>query len=121
MSPGAEPLPGQRIYLKGNNPGSVRTTDGPPVPGTRQAMFLWDEAEKPGSEEEAAPAKVALTEKIRFVTTEPEPANLIEYVVQPKDTLYGIAKLYGTSVDVLKNLNNLDTATIRPGQVLKVQ
>ncbi len=121
LNPGAIPLPGQRIYLQGNNPSSVRTMDSAPATDTRQAMFLWDEAVKPEAQESTESGKVTFREKIQFVSTEPETSDYIEYIVQPKDTLYGIAKLYGTSVDMLKNLNNLDTANIHPGQVLKVQ
>lgn len=43
------------------------------------------------------------------------------YTVQPGDTLYGIAKQFGTSVDDIKKLNNLSTNTISVGQVLKIQ
>lgn len=43
------------------------------------------------------------------------------YTVQPGDTLYGIAKQFGTSVDDIKKLNNLSSNTISIGQVLKIQ
>lgn len=123
MDEGTQPLPGQRIYLKGKNPGNVRTTRAGPIEEGHQAMFLWEgkeaEAQTPPAGQEAEPPRAE--EKIRITGTEPVTPNYLEYIVQPKDTLYGIARLYGTSVDVLKNLNNLDTATIRPGQVLKVQ
>lgn len=42
------------------------------------------------------------------------------YTVKSGDTLYGIARMYGLSVDELKRLNNLTSNTLSIGQVLKV-
>jgi murein DD-endopeptidase MepM/ murein hydrolase activator NlpD len=42
------------------------------------------------------------------------------YTVQPKDTLFGIAKQFGISIEELKTLNNLTSNDIRVGQVLTV-
>ena len=42
------------------------------------------------------------------------------YTVKNGDTLYGIARMYGLSVDELKRLNNLTSNTLSIGQVLKV-
>ena len=44
----------------------------------------------------------------------------IEYIVQAGDTLWAIARKYGTTVDVLKSLNGLDSDLLRIGQKLKV-
>lgn len=44
-----------------------------------------------------------------------------EHIVQPKETLYGIARQYGVGVMDLVNWNNLDLQQgIKPGQVLKL-
>ena len=40
------------------------------------------------------------------------------YIVQPGDTIYGIAKTYNTSVQRLRELNNLNTDVILPYQEL---
>ena len=40
------------------------------------------------------------------------------YVVQPGDTLYGISRQHNTSVQKLKELNNLSDENIYPSQVL---
>ncbi len=49
----------------------------------------------------------------------PEPGT-IEYTVQAGDTLWAIARRYGTTVDVLKSYNGLTSDMLRIGQVLKI-
>lgn len=44
----------------------------------------------------------------------------IQYVVQPNDSLYKIAKSYNTTVDGIKQINNLVSNTIYPNQILYV-
>lgn len=49
------------------------------------------------------------------------PVKRTEHIVQPKETLYGIARLYNVGVMDLVRWNNLDLQQgIRPGQVLKL-
>lgn len=42
------------------------------------------------------------------------------YIVQDGDTLYGISKQFGVSIENLRRENNLSSNTIVPGQVLKI-
>ena len=42
------------------------------------------------------------------------------YTVQKGDTLYGVAKQFGTTVSKIKRLNNLTSNTLSVGQVLKI-
>ena len=42
------------------------------------------------------------------------------YTVQSGDTLYGISKQFGVSVDELQRINNLTSNTITKGQTLKI-
>ncbi|MCL6527102.1 MAG: LysM peptidoglycan-binding domain-containing protein [Thermaceae bacterium] len=42
------------------------------------------------------------------------------YTVQPKDTLFSIAKRFGTSVELLLQLNNLSSPSLEVGQVLRL-
>lgn len=42
------------------------------------------------------------------------------YIVLPRNTLFSIAKITGTSMDEIRSLNNLDGNRIYPGQRLKV-
>jgi len=46
--------------------------------------------------------------------------NTQYYTVQPGDTLYLIAKSFGTTVDTIMSLNGLSSTMIYPGQVLLV-
>lgn len=56
------------------------------------------------------------------IPTEEEPAleQTGTYVVKKGDTLYGIASMFKTTVDELKNTNSLDTNIVSIGQILKV-
>lgn len=51
---------------------------------------------------------------------ETEEGNTISYTVVPGDSLWSIAKKFGTTVDEIKRLNNLTNDTILVGQVLKI-
>jgi membrane-bound lytic murein transglycosylase D len=51
---------------------------------------------------------------------EPAVLSTREHLVRPGETLWGIARSYGTSVDMLQTLNGMQGSTIRPGQTLKV-
>ncbi|MBD3426622.1 MAG: L,D-transpeptidase family protein [Candidatus Omnitrophica bacterium] len=44
----------------------------------------------------------------------------VEYVVQPGDSLYAIAKKFNTTVPLIKKLNGLESDLIRVGQKLKL-
>lgn len=44
----------------------------------------------------------------------------VEYVVQPGDSLYAIARSFNTTIGLIKKINRLQSDVIRPGQKLKV-
>ena len=48
------------------------------------------------------------------------PNTMFMYTVKSGDTLWGIASKYNTSVDKIKDLNNLTTNNLRVGQVLRI-
>lgn len=48
------------------------------------------------------------------------PDNLFMYTVKNGDTLYSIAKVYGTTVNAIKNLNYLKTDSLKLGQVIRI-
>jgi len=49
----------------------------------------------------------------------PTPTQIV-YIVQPKDTLSGIALKYGVTVESIQTLNNLNTTIIYVGQQLQI-
>ena len=48
------------------------------------------------------------------------PNNMFMYTVKKGDSLYSIARKYNTTVDAIKNLNNLKTTSLSIGQVLRI-
>lgn len=48
------------------------------------------------------------------------PSVGISYTVKPGDSLYQIANAYNTSVDAIKDFNNLNSNVLQVGQVLKI-
>lgn len=50
----------------------------------------------------------------------PPSSSTIEYTVKSGDSLWAIASRYNTTVDAIKDLNNLTTNTLQIGQVLKI-
>jgi len=51
----------------------------------------------------------------------PEPeTGVIEYIVQPGDTLWLLAQRFGTTVDAIKTLNGLTSEVIQVGQILLI-
>lgn len=50
----------------------------------------------------------------------PETVSSINYTVKKGDNLYNIAKTYNTSIEAIKNLNNITTNNLSIGQVLKI-
>jgi len=58
--------------------------------------------------------------KIPGVEMEFPMLEVINYVVQPRDTLYSIAIRYGVSVDRIKQINNLTNDLIVPNKVLRI-
>ena len=49
-----------------------------------------------------------------------ESTTVTNYIVKSGDSLYSIAKKYNTSVDKIKQLNNLNTNLLSIGQTLKI-
>ncbi|PTQ97994.1 LysM domain-containing protein [Mucilaginibacter yixingensis] len=59
--------------------------------------------------EESAPKKAAVAAA---------PAKTEQYKVSPHETLYSIAKRFGTTVDEVKRQNNLTSDVLTPGEIL---
>jgi membrane-bound lytic murein transglycosylase D len=72
----------------------------------------------------AAPAEVAsraISGTAALPDAPAQEARTITYRVKRGDTLFGIAKLYDTTVDKIKSLNRLRSNTITPGVRLKIE
>lgn len=54
------------------------------------------------------------------IETSPITANSSSYTVKVGDTLYGLSKIFKTSVQEIKSLNELTTDMLRVGQVLRL-
>lgn len=72
-----------------------------------------------------APQKPLLAETIvkPVVSAQEEPViklSKVKHVVQTKETLYGIAKYYNTTVDKIKEWNNLGNDQLKKGQELVI-
>lgn len=65
---------------------------------------------------------ISIGQILRLPSTEliEVPTTTTNYTIQSGDTLYSIAKKYETTVDRIKQLNNLTTNTLSIGQVLKI-
>lgn len=70
------------------------------------------------------PLTMTYYEYLKTQTKTAQSQNIIlnnsEYQVQKSDTLYSIAKKFNTSVEELKQINNLETAELKPGQTIVV-
>lgn len=65
---------------------------------------------------------IKTSEKPEIVKTSYKPSSNKEnvYIVQKGDTLFSIARKFGVSVEVLRNLNNLEDNNIKVGQELLI-
>ena len=75
---------------------------------------------KPAAPTAVASRPIAATPAVADSGDEPEP-HIVTHRVRRGDTLFGIARLYDTTVDKIKALNRLRSNTITPGDRLKVQ
>lgn len=73
----------------------------------------------PSASGSAAPAGTSTSAPAATVPAAPQ-RTLVPYVVQKGDTLYGISRKFGITVEELVALNALGSTTIKPGQTLKV-
>ena len=66
-------------------------------------------------------SRILLSNNSKAVSPTPIPEDRFTYyIVQPKDTLYSIAKHFSTSINGIMQMNNLETVSIYAGQRIKV-
>lgn len=76
--------------------------------------------------QETPPASAVLSaattsKETATVISEKPRAEIVDYKVQPGDTVSGIAQKFGISIDTIRWANNLPSiSAIKPGQVLKI-
>ncbi|HTM97570.1 MAG TPA: LysM peptidoglycan-binding domain-containing protein, partial [Pedobacter sp.] len=76
---------------------------------------------KPEKKEEiVTPAVVTPTVITAETNTEKLPSTVISHTIKAKENLNALAEKYGTTVEAIKKLNNLNSINLRIGQVLKI-
>lgn len=120
MNEGEDPESGQKIYLKGKNPKNVivrtKYIKIDPISGHVDKNEYTSETQHVPIKEQ-----VQESESMNGQQVEPAISKRIKHIVQPTETLYGIARAYGISIEKLKKLNNLVENTIHPGQELTIE
>ncbi|WP_299226835.1 lytic transglycosylase domain-containing protein [Sulfurihydrogenibium sp.] len=95
-----------------------------PKPSSEPAQTIVSQTQPAKSENnsESLISLIKTSEKPEIVKTSYKPSSNKEniYIVQKGDTLFSIARKFGVSVDVLKNLNNLEDENIKAGQELLI-
>lgn len=100
----------------GDEPNMGRYGDDQTKENKRSGSKIQKTRKKPSGKEEKANSSIESSENGGNNN-----ANLPHHKVKPEETLYGIAKQYGTGVKNLKAWNNLESNNIETGQKLRVQ
>jgi LysM repeat protein len=101
------PTPPKNMPTKPTEPApQVASTTPPPPPSI--ASTSRPPAPKPAAKPKPKPKPVKVKPKTRRIT------------VQKGDTLYGLARRYGSSVAKIKSVNGLKSDLIKPGQRLTI-
>lgn len=70
---------------------------------------------------ERAFANRVITVPVTSTTTSGAKMEIVKYKVGPKETFYSIAKKFNTSVDALKQLNNISSNSLTAGRIIKIR
>ena len=89
---------------------------------TATITSLWEErrANARAAQERAQAVAQALEDSIRAVEDSLRALGFRTHRVRPGDSLYGIARAYGVTVERLKSLNSLGSSRLYSGQVLRL-
>jgi LysM repeat protein len=101
LQPGMEPAEGERLYLKEKSPRQ------PLLAGAKRPLTKTETVYTPAPEES-------------FVQQASLSTKAIKHIVRDKETLFGISKKYGVSIEQLKDWNRLSGSGLRKGQQLLI-
>lgn len=101
LQPEMEPAPGERLYLKEKAPAQ------PLLAGNKRPV-------KRSETIYTEPAQLAMVQQTS-ANTRP-----VQHTVRDKETLYGISKRYGVSIEQMKEWNRLNGSGLRKGQQLLI-
>ncbi|HEY0040455.1 MAG TPA: glucosaminidase domain-containing protein [Flavisolibacter sp.] len=99
LTPNVQPEAGERLYLKASAPGK------PKLVNMRSGVVT---------------ASFKTTEAVKDFTNENKEATSITHTVQPKETLYSIAKKYEVAVEDVKKWNSIETDALKVGQQIRI-
>ena len=119
---GQQPATGEKIYLKGKPDKPLRQADPyqPPVEENSPKPIEQD-AQAVAEASTTRPAHGPAPATQQKATPSAALQGTRQHMVAKGDTLYGIARTYGLSVDEIKKKNNLTADTIVIGQKLIIQ
>ena len=110
------------LHLEGI--GTVEATDERRPPHYHVAVYTREYAQYVASLEAAgqvvAEAQAVVGAQAQAESEGASGTTVVRYQVRSGDSLWGIARTYGTTVDQLKSANNLRTSRIYAGQLLEV-
>ena len=100
----------------------AKTSNPKPSSELVQTIVPQTQPSKSENDSESLISLIKTSEKPEVVKTSYKPSSNKEniYIVQKGDTLFSIARKFGVSVDVLRNLNNLESDNIKVGQELLI-
>lgn len=122
MKEGTQPAVGEKLKLRGwKVKDAPRLNTEAPVDG-QDTEFDWED-DRPGEEENGSDFEIDFEEPPVWETEQEDPpaTDPAYHTVVAGDTLFGLSRKYGTSVERIKQLNNLSGNVISVGQRLRVQ
>jgi LysM repeat protein len=99
-------VPTDRPFLESSYNTPAKTQPAPPAPVIKQ---------------QAPPQQQAVQQQPQQAASTQNNAPTQDYKVSAGETLYSIAKRFGTTVEDLTSLNGLTSTTLTPGQIIKVR
>lgn len=103
-------------------PARTRTTSAQPllVPGSGNVQLA--SYESADALDAVTPAQSRTRAVVAVPTTRPTrtPPNIRTHMVKNGETLFGVARQYGTTVEALRALNNMKSSTLKPGAKLRI-